>query len=160
MPSFFRLISEYFWLIALAFGVVNYVRARKLLAARSDPGVDEACDYLRVFTVGLNLPWVVMGAGKLLGYTPTVWYYFRPQDRNPFVIAWLVVIFLLTLGNALWVFAGGAEKIRDLNLMAAFGQNASKPPSLTAIKLFSLFGVLFFPVWVYIAVSMDAPLPK
>lgn len=95
------------------------------------------------------------------GYTPTVWHYFRPQDGNPFVIAWLTVVLLTTCAYAWWVlFAGGAQKVRDLNLMAAVGQHRSKPQSLLSIKLFAAFGPLFFPIWLYLVVSMNAPLPK
>jgi hypothetical protein len=162
MPTFFRLIWEYFWLIGLVFGVFNYLRARKQLAALNGGGLaNEGHRYLKVFTAGVNLPWVVMAAGQLLGYTPTVWYYFRPQDENPFVIAWLVVVFVLSFAYAWWVlFSCGAEKVRDLNLMVALGQRAAEPPSLTFIKSMAALGVLFFPVWVYMAASMNAPLPK
>ncbi|MDC6169925.1 hypothetical protein [Paucibacter sp. XJ19-41] len=162
MPTFFRLISEYFWVIALAFGALNHTRARKQLASLNGGGFESVGHrYLKLFTVGVNLPWVVMGAGQLLGYTPTVWHYFRPQDENPFVIAWLSVVFVLSLAYAWWVlFSGGAEKVRDLNLMVALGQSATKPPSLIFIKSMAALGVLFFPVWLYMAASMNAPLPK
>ncbi len=162
MPIYFRLLSEYFWLIVLGFAVFNYRKARGAILTSEPTGqVGEAEIYLKRFVLYANLPWVVMGLGQILGYTPTVWYYFRPQDGNPFVIAWLAVAFVTSCAYAWWVlFAGGAQKVRDLKLMAFFGQRSSKPQSLLSIKLLAAIGPLFFPVWVYMVVSMNAPLPK
>jgi hypothetical protein len=162
MPAFFRLISEYFWLVALAFGAFNYRRARGTqMAAASGDQASESEVYLKRFALGANLPWVIMGLGQISGYTPMVWYYFRPQDGNPFVIAWLAVVLIMTCAYSWWVlFAGGAQKVRDLNLMAALGNRSSRPQSLLTIKLFAAFGPLFFPVWVYLVVHVNAPLPK
>lgn len=164
MPSLFSFLSQYFWLVALGIGIFNYVKARGALGERevtSAGQANEAEVYLKRFALGANLPWIVMGLGQITGYTPMVWYYFRPQDGNPFVIAWLAVALLITCTYSWWVlFKGGAEKVRDLNLMAALGQHRSKAPSLLSIKLFAAFGPLFFPVWVYMVVHMNAPLPK
>ncbi|HVK56448.1 MAG TPA: hypothetical protein VM532_15655 [Burkholderiales bacterium] len=158
MPPFFRLLSEYFWLIALSFSAFNYRKARGAIATSQ---ASKGAIYLQRFALCASLPWVVMGLGQILGFTPTIWHYFRPQDGNPFVIAWLAVILVLTCAYAWWVlFAGGAQKVRDLNLMAALGQHSSKPPSLLFVKLFAAFGPLFFPLWLYMVVSMNVPLPK
>lgn len=161
MPTFFRFLSEYFWLLFLCIGTFNYLKARRALPPEPNGQVGEAASYLNRFAIGANGPWLVMGVGQTLGFTPTVWYYFRPQDGNPFVIAWLVAIFLTTCTYAWWVlFAGGAEKVREFGLMAIFGQHTSKPESLRSIKLSAVLGVLIPPVWVYLALSMNAPLPK
>jgi hypothetical protein len=162
MPTFFVLISEYFWLLALVFGVINYRKALSTSAmAATSNQTNEAESYLKRFAIGANVPWVVMGIGQVSGYTPTVWYYFRPQDGNPFVIAWLAVILLTTSLYSYWVlFAGGAQKVLDYNLMSAVGQHKAKLQSLRSIKLFAAFGPLFLPFWVYLAASMDVPLPK
>lgn len=158
MPQPFNLISQYFWVLCLAFGAINYLRTRMGL---SEQGRREAAGYMRKFALGMNLPWLVMGAGQLTGYTPTVWYYFRPQDGNPFVIAWLATIFVSSYIYAWWVlFAGGAEKVRDLNLSLMLGHPASARQPLWAIKLFAAIAVLMFPFWVYIAMSMNASLPR
>jgi hypothetical protein len=102
-----------------------------------------------------------MGVGQVSGATPNVWYYFRPQDGNLFVLAWLAVAFLLSVTYAWWVvFAGGAQRVRELNLMAALGQQRSKPPSERTIKVFAVGTLLVFPGWLYLVVSMNAPLPK
>jgi hypothetical protein len=162
MPIFFRLISEYFWLIALGITVFNYRKARGVIATSiSNDQASEGETYLRRFALSASLPWIVMGLGQVLGFTPTVCYYFRPQDGNPFVIAWLVVVFGTACMYSWWVlFAGGAQKVRELNLMAVFGQRGSKPQSLLFIKLTAAFGPVFFFVWLYLMVSINAPLPK
>lgn len=162
MPTFFGLISKYFWLLLLVIGVINY---RKALSTSAMLGAsnqtDEAERYLKRFSIGANIPWVVMGIGQVFGYTPTIWYYFRPQDGNPFVIAWLLTILVTTSLYAYWVlFASGAQKVIDYNLMSAVGQRKARPPSLWYIKLFAALGPLFLPVWVYLAASMNVPLPR
>ncbi len=162
MPDFFRFASEYFWAIALAFTVFNYWKAeRNITKSVGLDRVPEGKRYLRNFAATGALPWVIMGAGQVTGATPTVWHYFRPQDRSAFVLAWLATIFALSCLYAGWVFiANGAEKVVEFNLMAAFGQNAAKPPSVKMVKFFAALGVLIFPIWVYIAVSMNVPLPR
>lgn len=164
MPAFFSLLSRYFWLVALGFSAFNYVRARRDFFKSESPQRESAAEherYLKRFAVGSALPWVVMGIGQVTGATPTVWHYFRPQDGNPFVLAWLGVCFVTSCAYAWWVLAaGGAQKVRDLNLMAALGQRRSKPSSLFAIKALAAMGPLFFPVWVYLAVTQNVPLPR
>jgi hypothetical protein len=162
MPTLLRLWYEYFWLIALGAGAFNYRRARgRIVASGAGGGSSEAVTYLGRCAAGVNLPWVVMGLGKMLGYTPTLLYYFRPQDRNPFVMAWLAVILFNTCAYAWWVVvAGGAEKVRDLNLLALVGQHGSRPPSLRFIKRFAVVMLLLFPVWFGFIVFMNVPIPK
>ena len=161
MPNFFRYLSEYVWLVALCISAFNYRRARRAILASTGAGrVREAESYMRRFAIGANLPWVVMGLGQISGYTPTVWYYFRPQDGNPFVITWFAITFLTACVYAWWVLlAGGAEKVRDLNLMAVFGRRGNNLRSLAAIKLLAASAILLMPVWVYLVVSANVQLP-
>jgi hypothetical protein len=162
MPDLFRVLSEYFWLVALAFSTFNYLKAeRDNSASLAGEARQSARALLRVFAIAMAAPWLVMGLGQLSGSTPTVWYYFRPQDENPFVIAWLGIIFLLSCLFAWWVLlAGGASKVSELNLMAMLGHRTTKPVSENMVKFFAVLGVAIFPVWVYLAVSMNAPLPR
>ena len=125
-------MSRYFWLLCLVFGALNY---RKALSSLTVPATGnqahEAYSYVKRFAIGTNLPWAVMGVGYLTGYTPTGWYYLRPQDGNPFVLAWLATIVVTMLTYSYWVlFAGGAQKIVDYNLMSVLGQNNNGPHSL------------------------------
>ena len=160
MPDVFRLLSEFLWLVLLGFSAFNYLKAKRELSVRQ-PGRQhgEAEAYLLRFAVASALPWVLMGVGQISGATHSIWYYFRPQDANPFVLAWLGTTFLLSAVYAWWVlFAGGAKRVREYNLMAVVGQHSSAQ-SERAIKLFAAGGVLLFPVWVLVAVSMNAKAP-
>ncbi len=57
-----------------------------------------------------NLPWVFMGLGCEVGGVPTVFYYFRPRDGNPFVIAFFASPAVIWALGTYWLFArGGAE---------------------------------------------------
>lgn len=158
MPQPFAIVSQYFWVLCLVFGAINYFRVRRTLPAEPS---SEVSGYLKKFAIGLNLPWVIMGVGQLTGFTPTVWYYFRPQDGNPFVIACLASIFVASYTYAWWIlFAGGAEKVRDLNLSIMLGQNSGTQQPLWVIKLFAAIGAAMFPLWVFMVMNFNAPLPK
>ena len=161
MPDFFRLISEHFWAIALAFSAFNYWRAEHAtLNSLSPAQTQESKTYLRNFAAAAAVPWAIMGVGQMSGATPTVWHYFRPQDGNVFVVAWLAAVFLLSCAFAWWVFfANGAKKVVEYNLLAAVGQSDAKPPSERMVKIFAALGVVLFPIWVIGAVLMNAPIP-
>jgi hypothetical protein len=162
MPDIFQLISVYFSAIALVFAAANYWRAKRAAMKSVPPAqIAEAQDYLRNFAIAGALPWVIMGIGQLTGKTPTVWYYFRPQDENVFVLAWLATIFVLSGSFAWWVFfAGGAKKVVEYNLMATLGQRSGKPPSEKMVKFSAALCVVIFPIWVYGVISMNAVLPR
>jgi hypothetical protein len=159
----FRLISQYFWLVCLAMSLINYFVARRRLSAQSSGSLnsEDAVRYLRWFSLAGALPWALMGIGQLTGATPTIWYYFRPQDLNPFVVAWFACIFALMIAFAIWVlFMDGAPKVREFELMSAFGRRSKKPMSERLIKITAGLGPPFFVFWIWLAVSNNTPLPK
>jgi hypothetical protein len=162
MPNFFRLFSEYFWAVACAFSAFNYWNAKRgILNSVSPERVAEAQAYLRNFAIAGVLPWTIMGMGQLSGTTPTVWYYFRPQDGNVFVVAWLAFVFLLSASFAWWVFlAGGATKVVEYNLLAAVGRRSVTSPSEGMVKFFAVLYVITSPIWVYGVISMNVGLPR
>ncbi len=157
----FHFISRYFWAISLAFSCFNYLAATRRLNATADAErIRLGQHYLRWFAISGTVPWLVMGVGQIVGATPTVWYYFRPQDRNPFVIAWLASLFLLSVFFAIWVFAAdGARKTRELELLSAIGMRSRKPMSEFFIKLFAAIGPAFVLLWALLVVSMNAQIP-
>jgi hypothetical protein len=104
------------------------------------------------------MPLVVMGLGQQLGYTPTVFHYFRPQDGNPFVLAWLVVIFLQACIQAWWVLlADGAAKIEALGLWPVIGRGT---PPTWVIRLMAGGGPVFVLLWAGLLSLMDVPVPS
>lgn len=160
----FKFLSTHFWAIALAVAAVNYWRAdRSLLSlGLTKPGqLDEARRYLRIFALGSVVPWLVMGWSIVTGGVPGIWHYFRPQDGNPHVIAWFASIIAMTLIYAIWVFAAdGAHKIREFGLLGALGMPSEKPIAEWLIKLWAAVGPFFVVLWIFLAASMDAPVPK
>ena len=112
--NLFNLIGRYFWAVCLAFSAYNYIVGLRSLVSResTDPRASEAAVNLRRwFAVAGALPWVVMGWGILVGGVPNVWSFFRPQDRNPYVLAWFATLFIIAFGFAFWVFIlEGAER--------------------------------------------------
>jgi hypothetical protein len=161
----FGLFTKYFWLFGLAPGIFYYFNICKPSPENKPDGQseDKDCIYLRRFAAGMCLPWAIMGAGQLLGYTPVVWYYFRPQDLNPFVLAFITLVFVEICIFAWWVlFAGGAEKVRDLGLIVITmtGQPDRPVKSLVAIKLFAAISVLVFIACVALMVFLDIQVSK
>ena len=161
MPHLFQLTSEYLWLLMLGYLAIRYLQAKKQLSAREcDRGEsDEAQGLLSRFAIAAAIPWVLMGSGHLSGATPTIWYYFRPQDGNPFVLAWLATCFLLSAAYAWWVMAAnGATKVRDFNLGALVGLRSSVK-SERGIKFFALSGPVFFLITVVLVISWNVRIP-
>lgn len=161
--NLFQYLSRYFWAVCLAISLFNYVAAERRLnstAANDAERAEVARRYLRWFAAAGAVPWLVMGWGQVIGHVPSVWYYFRPQDRNPYVIAWHGSIFLLSVLYAVWVFfADGARKTREYEIFAAIGMRSRKPMPEGVIKLLAAFGPVFVLVSVYSAASMDARIP-
>jgi hypothetical protein len=164
MDNLFALFSRYFWLICLGISYFNYVFARNRIGQSGlpfTPHAVEAHRLLRLFAMMGAVPWLVMGLGVLTGYTPSVWYYFRPQDLNPFVIAWVGLMFVMAVWFAGWVLVfGGAAKVRDYNLMSAIGMRSKNPLPLWLIRLYAAASPFFVIVWIYLVSSMNAPIPK
>ena len=171
-PNLFNLIGRYFWAIGLAISAYHYVLGMRALASRdqSDPRASPAAISLRRgFAVAGALPWVVMGWAIVIGGVPNIWYFFRPQDRNPYVLAWFATLFILAFGLAFWVFLlEGAEKVVVLQpfefkwYRRDFRGTTQGAFELTVgrVKLFAAIGPIWIATWIWLVSSMDAPLPK
>lgn len=110
-----------------------------------------------------------MGWAILMGGVPNIWYFFRPQDRNPYVLVWFATLFILAFGFAFWVFLlEGAEKVVVLQPVefkwyrTGFRGTKSGTVELTVgrVKLFAVIGPIWIAAWIWLVSSMDAPLPK
>ena len=160
----FDLIGHWFWLACLLIGLFNYRRASAQASVKfaADPARAAAAErLLRVFTAFNALPWLVMGAGVLFGGVPDIWNYFRPQDGNPFVLAWLATIFLMSVAFAVWVLAfDGAAKMVAYDVTALFGGRSRSPKSPRTIQLMAAIGPFFIVFWIWMVMTMDAPLPR
>ena len=168
----FHILGRYFWLLCLAIGAYQYVVGLRSLSSKdqNDPRASaEAIALRRWFAIFSELPWLVMGAGILIGDVPNIWYYFRPQDRNPFVLAWFASVFLLAFYFAYWVFfRRGAQKVV---LLQPFEWNWYRTSlrgttrgtiALTEgrVKFFAAIGPFWIAAWTYFISLGDVPLPK
>jgi hypothetical protein len=103
------------------------------------------------------IPLAVMALGQQLGQTPTVLHYFRPQDGNPFVFAWLAVLFLQACFHAWWVLlADGAAKLEAVGLWSVIGVRAPT----WVVKLMAGAGPFFILLWAGLLSMMDVPIPS
>jgi hypothetical protein len=153
--NIFQLISRYFWLIGLL--AAGYQYGSFIVRSRSHADLDdEPQRYKRWLAITSFTPWLIMGAGYLTGSTPTVWYYFRPQDLNPFVLVFVAWMFVLSVFIAYWVFfLDGARKAVELKLVHT---NLQKPLNQRQVKLFAAVGPLLVLIWTVGCVMMNAPL--
>ena len=106
-------IDKVFWVIAIVVTGLNALvlrsRARKEIA-RNPELADGYTQLFRGYLVFLNIPWLVMGVGIIVGGTRGVFDYFDPRSGNPYVIAFHLTIFLLSALAVFWIYiAGGAE---------------------------------------------------
>ncbi len=158
--NFFQLIGRYFWLVCIVITFFNYRQALGSTpagGARIDPlrGV-----YLRRVALFSVLPWIVMGAGVLFGGVKDVWAYFRPQDGDPWVLAWFATLLVLAIANAAWVFfADGARKVRQYGLFAMGRRPGGQPMPEPLIKALAALGPVWILVCMYVASTMNMPLP-
>jgi hypothetical protein len=170
--NLFSIIGRYFWLLCLGISAYQYVAGMRALASRdaTDPRASPAAISLRRwFAIVSDLPWAVMGWGILVGGVPNVWYFFRPKDGNPYVLAWFASILGAALYFAFWVFfLEGAEKVVVLQPVevkwhrTGFRGTTSGTLELTVgrVKLFAAIGPIWIAFCTYLMCVMDAPVPK
>jgi hypothetical protein len=107
--------GKWFWLALIAVSFINiaYLKATTRTLVREKPELANGYrTIIRGYLIWGNIPWVIMGAGILIGKVPTIFHYFRPRDGNPFVIAFFVSIFILWILGTYWlIFRGGAKMI-------------------------------------------------
>jgi hypothetical protein len=160
----FPVFARYFWVLALAVSVYNFVAASRSEAAYA--GLDtaqvaRARRLRRRFAVMSIVPWLIMGYGQLIGGVPTVFHYFRPQDRNPYVLAFVASIFVASVVVAIWaVFFGGARTAVTLRLAVFPGASATNGLGEGRIRLIAAAAPLFVIVWVLMATLMDVRVPE
>src|SRR5438046_8231312 len=91
-------IEKIFWVIAIGVTCVNaYLlrsRAQKEIARKPELAEGYA-QLIKGNLVFLNIPWLVMGLGILLGGTRDVFDYFDPRSGNFYVIAFHITIIVL-----------------------------------------------------------------
>ncbi len=155
----FNFISRHFWLIAIVVSIINYL-AMNAWMDDEDRAVDSPLRRrYQAWMWGLScVPWLVVGAGTLAGEVPSVWALFRPQDGNPFVLAFYAAGVLCYLFIAWWVFfQDGARIAAELRLFKFQTPRRRGAMNEFWIKAFTVAGLPFiaFVFWML----SRAPLP-
>jgi len=113
--SVFDLMTQHFWIPAFITVCINgfILKVRSRSYIKASPELAEGYStLLRGLLFWGNIPWIVMGFGSTVGDVRSVWDYFRPQDGNPYVIAWFVSVILLWILGTYWLYEkGGAEML-------------------------------------------------
>ena len=138
-------IDKVFWLIAIAVTCANayilYSRSKAEVAR--NPELKEGYDnLLKGFLISMNLPWLVMGIGILVGGVQTVYDYSDPRAGNPYVIAFHSTIFILWALSVLWIYVGnGAEFL--VKHPGWMNYNIKSPLTLKLLLALFFFGGAF-----------------
>jgi hypothetical protein len=159
--NLFSLFSRYFWALSLILTAFNYLSSERTAATSGPTSLrtsDEAKMLRRQLAVVSALPWVVMGVGVVVGGVPDVWYYFRPQDQNPYVLSWFGSLFFISLLFAWWVlFRDGAAKAVKYQL---FETRSGLMRTVGRVKFFAVLGPVWMTLWIAFVVSMNVPVPR
>src|ERR1700720_2305634 len=94
----FRHVWFLFVLVTCANGAIWWYRGRRKMA--ENPVLEQGYRRLiRSWLIYGNLPWLVMGAGVVVGGVPSVFRYFNPGGGGPFVIGFWVTLVVLWIGT-------------------------------------------------------------
>ena len=154
-----EILGKYFWIMFFVVFFINagifWHRAQKVIEER--PEKEQVYRKLiKGFLIWMNIPWVIMGAGILLGNVPSMFHYFKPRDGNPWVLAFwgcVVVLWLLTI---YWIFfKNGAKTL--VEHPGFFNVNFKEPWKIKAIIILSIAGGCFA---LLIFFTQDIPLPN
>jgi hypothetical protein len=157
----FDVLIRYFWLVCLVFNL-QYFPARVVRERRNSDAEFAASDRTLRFRVFLWMcvPWIVMGAGQLIGGVPHVWNYFRPQEGNVWVALFFAAVIVLWLALAYWVYVGnGAMAIVDHQLIRANGLKGPIALTPSRVKLFVALTLVGGIAGMTMMFSMNVPLP-
>src|SRR5262252_1879017 len=106
-------VAKMFWIVAIAITCLNAYSLRSRGQKEVDRNPELAEGYARLFKgylILINLPWLVMGLGILVGSTRDVFDYLDPRAGNVYVMLFHITTIVLYALGAYWVyFAGGAE---------------------------------------------------
>ena len=152
------LIFKHAWLLFIGVMCVNgavwWTRAQREIAA--DPTLEPGYRMLiRGWLVYGNLPWLVMGAGVLIGEVPSPLHYFNPRN-GIFVALFYVSVVAVWVALAYWIFLRqGAEMlVRHPGLLQLPVQ---QPWAVKALVVLSLAGGI---IGLGMMVFGDMPVPR
>ena len=151
----FLFAAKWLWVPMILVTLLNYgiLSSRAQTMVQGDP-VRQAgyAHLLKVYYFSSLLPFIVMGIGIVFGGVPTMFHFFRPQDGNPFVLAFFATSFMLWILGVYWVyFRGGAQTL------ARHPGVITKSENPLLIKLMVLFGLVAGIAAVFMLYQLDFP---
>ena len=158
--NLFVILSKDFWLICIGVAAVNYLLSNRAGNSDQNRAVDRERrrHYLGWFWGLSAMPWLVVGFGQTVGGVPSIWAYFRPQDRNPYVWSFYASILALYIVVSYWVlFRDGARIAEELRLVKFNAPGTSGAVSAFWIKVMAIGSFPFFALWLWLAWHMNAP---
>ncbi|HOO56920.1 MAG TPA: hypothetical protein PLN69_08860 [bacterium] len=152
--NIFSLITTYFWIIAIALSFVNAVVVKQRLTKyiTENPEREQGySDLIKGFLIYGNIPWIVMGIGVVAGKVDSLFCFFRPQDGNPYVIAFIASLILVWILGTIWLFfRDGANMI--IKHPGFLNIDISNP---TFIKLFWLLILVIGILCIFMMIRLD-----
>jgi len=108
-------LFEHSWVALIVITVANalimQVRSRGYIAR--DPSLEDG--YRKLFWGVLiwgNIPWIIIGLGRLTGCVSSMENYLHPRDGNPLVLGFYASVLLIWALGTYWLIGrGGAELI-------------------------------------------------
>jgi hypothetical protein len=146
-------VFDYDWIFLILVTLINafILKARSSKVVCKHPELRDGYNQVFIgYLVFLNIPWVVMAIGMLVGGVPSSFSYLRPREGNAFVIAFHVTIVILWLLSIWWVyFKGGAEFL--VKYKGVISRDIQSP---TTIKFYfglallgGIFGMIYMWSW-------------
>jgi len=160
MNQLFDFLSQYFWLVCIVVALFNFMVSDRFGTAEEDRGVDRVLrrKYLGRFWGLSVLPWLVVGYAQITGAVPSIWAYFRPQDRNPYVWTFYGAILFVYGVIAYWIlFMDGARIAEDLSLLKSNARGKGGVVSAFWMKIIAIGLLPFFAFWMFLIWDMNVP---
>lgn len=138
-----ELLIRHFWIAFVAVTCVNGAYYWWVARGQIRQHPERADGYRRLilgYLVAMNLPWLVMGFGILVGGVPTTFHFFSPRN-GPFVLLWFATITAEWIAAVYWTFfrRGGEMLVSHPGLFAKEG-SAAEPGQFRAYAVMGLAG--------------------
>jgi len=136
------IIEKIFWLMAIGFTCVNafILRSRAKAQIARNPELEEGYDKLfKGYLIFMNLPWLMMGIGIILGRAESLVDYTNPRVGNPYVIAFHLVLVVLWALTIFWIYLGGGAEFL-VRHPGAFNHDIQSPLVVKLLFALMLFG--------------------
>jgi len=157
--DFFTIMTRWFWAICIVccFANAAVLRFRAQKRIHENPELEDGYRIIiKGFLIWMNIPWIVMGIGHLVGGVPTVLHFFRPSDGNPYVLGfWASIVVMWVLGTYWLFYRQGAEM-----LVRHPGLFRSDFKSAITVKFHWILCVAGGVVALIAMFIMDIPLPN